>query len=343
MGPALVRKPLTENPGHLLHLCSRLDIGVPGRELCRVYGGYHHRMWQLETDRGRYAIKQLAPDVDIGNPDSVSHYNLTESIAEAFVGRGIPAIHALERRGEHLQIIEDIGYLVYPWTDAVALGRHEIAEKHVFHVARILAKMHCADVAFPQLEDTKFDFHPEEKMKALVSRAVACNVRNASILSDQLPSFMRIVKAQRDAINVMEKRVVVSHGDADHRNVLWSPSGEPILIDWESARRLSPTYEIIVQALDWSGITSTFQHDLFAKMIAAYRKAGGVIEVDPQRASFDCILGDWLNWLMFNVGRSLNLEDAEERELGTGQVDLALATILRLQRLLPNLRSAVDS
>lgn len=304
-----------------------------------MYGGFHHKMWRLNTDSGSYAIKQLAVDVDLGCTETTSQYNVTESIAERFSECGIPAIFALKQQANYLQIVGGAGYLVYPWTDAVALGRHEITAVHAIMVAGILAKMHRANIVVPELKETPPDFHAEEKMILLVNRAQECNIRNANTLSEQLPYFLRIVASHKTAIGDLENSLVISHGDLDHKNVLWSAVGDPLLIDWESARRLNPTYEIVLEALDWSGITSTFQHGLFTEIISAYKRAGGVIDGDSLQASFHCILGDWLNWLMFNVGRTVDLEDAEQRLIGTEQVDLALATILRLERQLPNLMS----
>jgi hypothetical protein len=43
--------------------------------------------------------------------------------------------------------------------------------------------------------------------------------------------------------------------------------GNPILIDWESARKLNPAYEIVNASLDWSGITTDFDSKLFIKII----------------------------------------------------------------------------
>ena len=128
---------------------------------------------------------------------------------------------------------------------------------------------------------------------------------------------------------------MVCHGDLDHKNVLWSDDSTPILIDWESARKLNPTYEILLEALDWCGITSSFDHELLKKFVAAYVEAGGEIDQRVLGASLDCILGDWLTWLMYNVGRCHDVEDAEQVAIGAAQVELSLATIVRLGHLLP--------
>jgi thiamine kinase-like enzyme len=146
-----------------------------------------------------------------------------------------------------------------------------------------------------------------------------------------------IAARQQEAREILSQCAVISHGDLDQKNVLWSAGGEPILIDWESARRMNPTHEAILVALDWSGITTGFEFPLFEKFMTAYRHAGGLVDNDALQSAFDCVQGDWLNWLMFNVGRSFDLEDTERRSLGAEQVDLALSTLLRLDRLMPKL------
>ena len=55
--------------------------------------------------------------------DTVEHVNATEITAREFFERGVPALHSLSRGREHLQLVEDAGYLVYPWTEAMASGR----------------------------------------------------------------------------------------------------------------------------------------------------------------------------------------------------------------------------
>jgi thiamine kinase-like enzyme len=336
-------KALSDNPDHFLELCARLDIGTPQHELSRVYGGFHHKMWRLETDRGSYAVKQLSADTDLSQADVIEHYNVAEVIAEMFSGYGLSAVFALKRGAYYLQLLESVGYLVYPWTNAVAVGKNEITEIHAHEIARVLAKIHGANIHVPRLTEQPLDIRPEDKILLLVQRAVECNVHGAVVLKEQLPTLLNMVDAQRTAVQLLQRHRVISHGDLDHKNVLWSDSGNPVIIDWESARRMNPTHEILLEALDWSGITSTFQHGLFEKFISSYKEAGGVIEGDLIQASFDCILGDWLNWLMYNVGRSVDFEDTEQHTIGAEQVDLSWSTILRLRHLMPQLLAMARS
>jgi len=332
---------LPYNAQHISTLCSRLDLGVPAHDLLRVQGGLHHEMWRLDSGRGSYAIKQLCSDTDVRNPVTVRHYNGTESIAEAFAGHGLPAIFALHHNAQYLHVIEDTGYLVYPWTNAIALAKEQIAEQHALLVASIMARMHRANLDMQECKAAQYDIQPEDKLITLVQEAGEHGVHKFEQLREHLPMFLNILANLKTAIPALRKRRVISHGDLDHKNVLWDKAGKPFIIDWESARKLNPTHEIILEALEWSGITAQFQVTLFEKMLTAYKEAGGIMESDSLEASFHCVMGDWLNWLMYNLGRNIYLEDGESSSLGAEQVELALSTILRLDERMPSLLSVI--
>lgn len=323
---------LSEKPEHMRFLCEQLGLGIPAEVPERVFGGFHHRMWRLETDCGLYAVKQLGPDTDATDPDTVDHYNATESVAEAFTHHGISAIHALRREADYLQIVAGAGYLVYPWTDAVAIDAKNLSQHHAQKIAALMAKMHRADIQVSGLKDSPLAAHAEDNILLLVDRAIARHARDYKHLEEHLPGLIAIASRQEEAVQTLARHRVICHGDLDQKNVLWSATGEPILIDWESARRLNATHETVLVALEWSGITSAFEFALFEKFIAAYQAAGGVIDSDLLPAAFDRVSGNWLDWLMFNVGRTIDLADPEQRSVGAAQVDLALATLLRLEK-----------
>ena len=323
---------LSSNPDHLVKLCENLGLGNARDLPSQVDGGFHHRMWLLETDRERYAVKQLAPDTDLANPDSRSHYDNTEAIAERFAGEGVPALHALGRFGHYLQIIEDSGYLVYPWTDASAIGKGDVSLPHALAVADILAKMHSADIVAPHPPPLLLPVVPEEQVISLVESAVAHELGCATQLQALLPDFLQMLEAQRSASPVLEQHRVISHGDLDQKNVLWDSHGKPLVIDWESAGLINPSYEILLEALDWGGITSHFDTRIFEQVIARYQQAGGRLQQEFIGPAFDAIIAEWLDWLMYNLGRIVYLEDSAQREVGAEQLELTLATILNLQQ-----------
>ena len=325
-------KPLSENTAHLQKLCSLLDLGAPGADIKAVPGGFHHSMWQLTTDRGNFAIKQLADDMDMQDVATVAQLNATEITACEFARHGIPAMYSLHVDRNHLHLLDGIGYLVYPWSDSSACHRNGIGEHHAVTVASTLAHMHRSNITVPELRDVPSFPVTAERVVELVQLARQRNVRYSDILSDRLEDILRIVEFHAPALERLKSHQVISHGDLDHKNILWNEANEPLLIDWESARRLNPTYELCLEALDWGGITAHFDARPFTTILRAYVDAGGRIVEDMIPAASDAIQGAWVNWLLYNVGRAVGIKDTRQRAIGSGQVDLVLSALLRMEK-----------
>lgn len=277
-------------------------------------------------------MKQLADDMDMNDVATVAQINATEATAHAFSRQGIPALHALDVDQQHLQLLDGVGYLVYPWTNATACHRNGIEERHAVIVASTLAHMHSSDINVPELRDVPAFPVTAERVIDLVQLAKQRNVRYNDILAERLDDLLRIVELHAPALALLEGHQVISHGDLDHKNILWDESGDPLLIDWESARRLNPTYELLLEALDWGGITANFDARPFTTILRAYVDAGGLIVEDMIPAASDAIQGAWVSWLLYNVGRAVGLKDTRQRAIGSSQVDLVLSALLRMEK-----------
>ncbi len=323
---------LSDNPDHIHQLTEVFDLGSPGGGLCQVPGGFHHRMWRLDTSNGSFAIKQLANDLDMKDAATVERINATEITAREFSEHGVPALYSLANGRQHVQLLDGVGYLVYPWTEATACSKTGIKDKHTLTVAAILARMHRSDICVPELRDTPGLPLTAERVTDLVHLARQRNVPESKLLEARLADLLEIVALQAPALSVLQQDQVVSHGDLDHKNVLWTNAGEPLLIDWESARRLNPTYELLLEALDWGGITATFNTRPFVNFLEAYLDAGGKIVAAEIPAVRDAIQATWVEWLLFNVGRAVGLYDSHQRAVGLLQVDLSVSTLLRMER-----------
>ncbi len=323
---------LAENPAHIQQLCEQLELGSPTGSLGQVSGGFHHRMWQLETDQGRFAIKQLADDLDMQDAATIERVNATEITAQEFSDHGVPALYSLATGRQHLQLLDGVGYLVYPWTTARACTKNGIEKRHSLTVAGLLARIHRSDIRVPELQDVPAWPLTAERVIDLVKLARQRNVRESQLLEDRLSDLLDTVDMQAAALTVLQQDQVISHGDLDHKNVLWDEAGAPLIIDWESARRLNPTYELLLEALDWGGITANFETRPFVTFIEAYLDAGGRIVAAEIPAVADAIQGTWVEWLLFNVGRAAGLHDAQQRAVGLQQVDLSVSTLLRMEK-----------
>jgi thiamine kinase-like enzyme len=322
------------NQTHLKHVSQHFKLGTPIQAPTRVHGGLLHIMWRLDTDKGSYAIKQLSKDIDLKNEQVIKNYELSEKIASRFSALGIPAVPAIENTGQYLFMIDGTGFLVYPWVNASALDQHAVSEHHALKIATILAKMHRLNVDEPEIIQPEFYTHTNQKILELLDKAENFNCPFATDLRNNQNNILIANEACHNAMPTLHSHIIVSHGDLDQKNVLWNRDNNPILIDWESARKINPTYDIINTAFYWSGITSNFDKDLFFKMIEAYQKAGGVINKEHVVAA---IYGSfsWIGWLLYNIQRSCVLGECDHKTIGIAQVNQTLATILRLQTVMP--------
>jgi thiamine kinase-like enzyme len=318
-------------------ICSYFKLGSPIKPPKRIYGGLLHKMWHLQTEKGIYAVKQLSRDINLSDNHIIENYNLTEHIASRFIQQGIPAVCAMEQANNYLFIIDEVGFLVYPWVIAKALDKDTISEPHALQIAVILARLHEINLQVPEILEPEYDVHTNNNLIALAQRAEEHHYPFSMLLNKHLADLLITNTAYHQAVPVLKKHSVVSHGDLDQKNALWDPADKPILIDWESARKLNPTYEIVNGSLDWSGITTEFNHELFNKMIQTYIHAGGIINKSDFEASFYGVLGNWINWFAYNIERSCNPLDSEQRVMGIEQVTQVIPTILRITNLIKKL------
>lgn len=329
------------NHDHLNHLSQHFNLGQPVKPPERVYGGLLHIMWRLDTDKGSYAIKQLSKNIDLKNERVIKNYELSERIASRFVSHGIPGICAIAQFGKYLFMIDGTGFLVYPWVNARALDQHVVSEPHALKIATILAKMHCLNLDEPEITHPELYTYTKEKILELINKAESFNCPFAENLRKNQNNILAANESYQKAIPILKTHLMVSHGDLDQKNVLWDSSNNPILIDWESVCKINPTYDIINTAFYWSGITNSFDKHLFFKMIDTYQKSGGVINKDHIVAA---IYGafSWIGWLVYNIDRSCVPDDSEHKTMGVEQVNQTLATILRLQMVIPEVIKIIE-
>lgn len=61
------------NQNHLTFVCTQLQLGSPKEMATRVYGSRGGSfMWRVNTEKGSYAIKQLASVIDLKNEKTVA-------------------------------------------------------------------------------------------------------------------------------------------------------------------------------------------------------------------------------------------------------------------------------
>ena len=259
-------------------------------------------MWRVNTDKAIYAVKQLAAVIDLKNEKIIAKYELSETIAYQFSQHGIQAVSAIKKDGKHLIMMDNIGYLVYPWVEGYTQGRDEVSEIHALKVAEIIAKLHRINLSVPDIANPRVDIHTNEKITKAIERAVSCQCSLRQRLKESQYLVLSLNDSYQNLIPLLLEDTLVTHGDLDQLNILWDQNDQPILVDWESARKLNLTQEIVQKLLDWSGIgIENFSLPLYIQMLKTYVKSGGVLNIAHINAALHSLFGSMMNWMLYNI------------------------------------------
>ena len=73
----------------------------------------------------------------------------------------------------------------------------------------------------------------------------------------------------------------------------------------------------------------------------AYTTAGGRLDKELLQAAFNSVLGNWINWMVYNIERACMTQECEKKTLGIEQVNQVLKTITTLINIIPGLMTSI--
>lgn len=327
------------NKNHLNFICIQLQLGLPKDNVIQVYGSRGGSfMWRVNTTKGSYAIKQLASAIDLQSERMIAKYELSETIAYRFSQKGIPAISALEKSGKHLFITENTGYLAYPWVEGYTLGRNEVSSAHALKIAEIIAKLHGINMKVPEIAAPRVDIHSNDKIVEAINRALSFKLSFANKLKEKQSWILSMNDRYLAITPLLLEETVVTHGDLDQLNVIWDKADQPVLIDWESARKMNPTREIIRTSLSWSGSgTEDFSLFLYTKMLKIYIQSGGILNLTHINAGLYSLAGSMVNWMLYNIELACNSDVSAASNAAMKEANWAMIAMMQLETFIPEL------
>lgn len=316
-------------------LCLKVELGEPSKAPERVFGGLLHQMYKVETDQGTFAVKQLNPNI-MKRKTAIPNYIFSEKVAKRAFLNNIPVIAAIEKES-CLYKIEDEYFMVFDWVEAKVLPVEQVSVDHCRIIGRVLSDIHKLD--FSDME--------QETDKDLEATVTEWNTYKASgmLWSQGLLEIVGFLyeceQKANQAARIVKQNQVVSHRDMDCKNVLWSKDNNPIVIDWEAAGYVNPLQELVDVALAWAGAEILkFNDEKFKAVIHSYMKHGGTIHSNID-AVLDFAYKGKLEWLEYNMKRSLGIESSSEEEklLGTDEVIKTIQSIYYYKALRPRLKN----
>ncbi|MBY6036915.1 phosphotransferase [Fictibacillus nanhaiensis] len=299
-------------------MCQRSHLGeLVNTDL--ISGGLLHRMYAVETTKGKYAIKLLNPQIML-RPTAMRNYINSEKIANC-LSDIIPAIPAKIINGNFLKKVDNQFYLVFDWMEGESLKPNQISNVHCGKIGAILAKIHKAECSELSIVNDKFDFSQSTNWNYYLEKGKENRSEWVELLHENLNNLKEWNLTAIRASEFLSSNMVISHRDLDTKNVMWNLDN-PVLIDWEAAGYINPMQDLIETAIYWSkNEEGDIDKQKFFSFINGYKKRNGNLQEDWKVVLENGFLGK-LGWLEYNLKRSLWIEctEEEEQQMGTMQV-----------------------
>jgi len=313
-------------------LLTSLGICSFPAEIQTLAGGHLHRMYAVTLGNGeKLAVKALNPGV-MARPDAMRNFVVSEEIA-SLAAEAIPAVPARRFGGRAVQECGGQYYLVYGFTEGQSRYGSDLPCGACPKMGEILYRLHRLDVSSVEFPEESAEI-PEPRDWAVYLSRDAVWYRD---LAEHLEKLHEWDERCRRA-GAAQSKTAVSHRDLEPKNVLWC-GDEPRIIDWEAAGKVDPWHDLFENAVYWAkDPDGTIDRTRFVGFIGGYI---GNLEKRPSvdwQSAADAGFG-LLDWLEYNLKRSLGIEcaDEEERRLGTEQVTETLKLLDRYDRSVPQL------
>lgn len=316
-------------------LCSYLQLGDMVNQQTTLSGGLLHRMYRIETTKGKYAIKALNPEV-MSRPTAMKNYINSEKIVSVVSNSKIPALPAIQMNGNVIHNVDNQYYLVFPWINGKSLEICDITCEHCKIIGSILADVHSTDFSELNIdneiscENLVIDWNKYLQM-GRESKSVWTD-----LLYQSLDNFYFLTSCADKGTKTLAADMVISHRDLDSKNIMWN-LGNPIVIDWEAAGYINPLQELTETALCLAGYeTGSINKDNFCAVVNSYYDKRDRINIEWKMVLETGFAGK-LGWLEYNMKRSLGIScaDEEEQKLGTEQVIATIHSIKYYANLIP--------
>lgn len=311
----------------IFDLFTKYNLGEILEEPEAVTGGFMHKMYCVNTQSHKYAVKEF-------NPSVMKREGVKENIIQAehiaaALNEKIPLVSAIPFEDNVLLPSNDLYYMIFDWIDGISIYPPDITVNHCAQIGLLLGKIHTANIQIPGMgKDT--NEAPEYNWELYLHLGQEVNaiwVPEIKQIIDQLKTWnMELKKASL----VLREEQVLSHRDLDPKNILWFKD-KPCIIDWEAAGYVNPYQELIEVINYWTDKgNGELDRNKFEAIYQAYRVSVTNIQVDwyPIITSG---FGGMLGWLDYSFKRSLEIDivSLEEKVLGTEQVLNTIKELIR--------------
>lgn len=276
-------------------------------------GGGTHKVWCVETENKKYAIKQINPHIT-QEEEFKKNYEISEKISNFFAKNGIPAISAIEIDNQFVHKLDHAWVILYPFVSGSLLELEQINAEKINNIGQIFSRLHSLKLS--NFDDVKlqYDIFDNDHWKNLIKET------SLSALSKLESTILLWNDRYRTSIPELNQDLLISHRDLHYQNVLWNEE-DAWVVDWESAGLINPAMEIIGFSLEWSDILNgALNKNIFELLISSYIEHLKDKNIRFQESAFFGWLGHCaLGWLEFNLRRRMGLISDDPYEINLGK------------------------
>ena len=319
-------------------VCRTFALGEPLAPPSAVPGGLANRLWRVETSRGVFAVKQM------DRIEAPGWYDRAFALEQAAWASGVPMPRPVPAAATGCCLAElrasdgtTVVVRAHEWVEGSKLDNGVVyADRDVERIAALLAKIHALRMQTGVTAREALLAFGDDHWRALADRAEREEQPWAAEMRVLLAPLHDLEQYLRDA-HEDPTPLLVSHRDADPKNVMRTGRDELLLVDWDQAGPVNSRQDLADHALVWAGIHRD-EPDPHAvrTFVAAYRAAGGTSE--PFRPTdLGELVAKRLGWIEFNVHRALGEQTRTDLDrLGGMQV------IRRNTEQLPRILRRID-
>lgn len=319
-------------------MIGELNLGNLIEPISQVSGGLTHRMFKVFTDKGRYIVKLLNPNI-MKRPTAMNNFNTADKLEEILKDNNIDAVYSLKFNDKKMQELDGQYFYVYEWFDGKSLKDDEITIEHCKKIGKLLAYIHNIDLKKDEVKvkTRNIDF------KYYIDLAK----EKGSVIYDMIYDKLNILNESMNkgniSVNDLPKFSAICHNDMDSKNVMWL-NDDYKLIDLECLGYSNPYLELYELALCWSG---------YEKCNIDFSKFSAFFQAYIENTKLDMNV-DWeaiyyanngrLGWLEFNIKRSLMIDcdTEEEKQIGINEVKETIEHVVYYDKIKDEILSNIN-
>ena len=304
------------------------NIGQIIYPIIPVSGGFMHRMYRVETDKGIYAVKHLNTNI-MKRPDALDNYRRAEALEKQLEEAGIPIVPALTIDGNKMQLMDGEYFYIFRWQAGAISDWYNISADQCRIAGSIQGRIHAIEPKRilqkePELSSVNWD--------ELIEEAASKDKRIEKLLKENKELLLYAEKEMNKARTELPPVESIVDEDMDPKNVMWN-DGRALVIDLECLDRGNPVSSVLQLSLQWAGITIC---DLDLSKMKAFFE-GYTEAYDNSFKEYNKVFGlayTWIEWLEYNITRALDDHaDEAERETGLSQVEQTIARISYIKEM----------